>query len=79
MAWLAAVDPDRARVVDDDGVEWHLGVCGGDGHEAGFESGDVGHDLVDGYAGLSECGLGNGVVLFVWKIGQLNKFRWMRR
>ena len=63
MAGLAAVEPDGARVVDEDGEDGDLGGVGGNGHEAGLDARDVGHDAVDGDAGVGKGGLCYGVVL----------------
>lgn len=64
VARLTAVDPDRVGVVDEDGVGRRARVeC--DGHEAGLDARDVGHDVVDGHARVVEGGLRCGVVLHV--------------
>ena len=63
MLLLRAVEPERLGVVDHDCEDGHhLGVRG-DGHEAGEETGDVGHVQIDGHARLGKCGLHDGVVL----------------
>lgn len=64
MATLGAVDPQRSGVVDLDGVggDHAGGLRGSDGHVARVEASHVGHDAVDGPAGLVEGRLGHGVV-----------------
>lgn len=62
-AGLPTIEPDRLSVVDHDGEDGHLGGACSDRHEARLDASDVGHDLVDRHARLSERGLGNGVVL----------------
>lgn len=64
MATLRAVHPQRRRGVDLDRVRGNHagGLAGGNGHVTGVEASDVGHDRVDGSAGLVEGGLGHGVV-----------------
>ena len=73
---LRAVEPDGLAVRDADGVGEQRGVArrGGGGHEAREEGvGLVGHDVLDGHAGVVEGGLDHGVVLGIvsqeWWVG----------
>lgn len=59
---LSTVQPDWFGIVDQDGEDGHYAV-GCDRHEAGFETGDIGHGLLDGNAGLIKCRLCDGVIL----------------
>lgn len=67
MLCLRAVEPNGLCIHDADSVGQLLsGGVGGCGHEAGEEGvGLVGHDVLDGYAGVVECRLDDGVVLMV--------------
>lgn len=66
MRPLSAEEPERARVVDDDGVDGDQAEVGTllDGHEARLDGGGGGAvgGLGDGLAGDVEVGLGDGVV-----------------
>ena len=63
MADLPTVEPDGVRVVDEDREDRNLAGPCNDGHKAGLDAGDIGHDAVDGDARVAECGLCYGVVL----------------
>lgn len=69
MLSLSAIEPDGLVILDRYGVGEELvrrsgGSVGG--HEAGEESIClVGHDVLDGYARVIECGLSDGMVLWV--------------
>ena len=62
MLSLRTVEPDRLGVGDHDGKGWSHGVFSLDKLEAGGETGNVGHDLVDWRARCGEGSLGDGVV-----------------
>lgn len=68
MLCLRAVEPHWFRICDANSVCEDLRCCADGsvgGHEAGVESvGLVGHDVLDGDAGVVESRLNNGVVLF---------------
>jgi len=59
---LSAIHPNGVRVVHEDG-EGGDAAPYRDGHEAGLDACDVGHDVVDWDAGVGKCGLRYGVVL----------------
>ena len=61
MVLGGAVHPEGFGVVDHDGEHFHHSVLRR--QLAGVDAGDVGHDLVDGFAGVGESGLGDGVAL----------------
>ena len=63
MSPLRAVEPNGRSVVDDHGIGGDLSGTRWDKLETGEETRGVGHDVIDGDAGLSESGLGYGMVL----------------
>lgn len=80
MLSLRAVEPNRLRIFDADGVGQDVCACaegGVGGHEAGEEGVSlVGHDVCDWDAGLVEGGLDDGVVLNI-VLGMIrDRMRW---
>jgi hypothetical protein len=65
MPDLPTVEPDGICVVDEDGEHGNGGVRG-NGHEARFNTSNVGHDAIDWDTRVAECGLRYGVVLRKW-------------